>query len=110
MYDVRPAVLAHMPQRGNPTPFDRTLAVSLAARARDELDAQFAERAKRGTYVGMNRTGIAVGKLSHMDEEIDMSTRLPYHQWWRDLVTVLYTVADKDFDVPLEQLPIYQRD
>jgi len=110
LYDVRPAVLGHMQQGGNPTPFDRTLAVSLAARAMDELEAQFAEGAKRGTYVGMDRTGIAVGKLSHMDEEIDMSTRLPYHQWWRDLVTVLYTVADKDFDVPLEQLPIYQRD
>ncbi|MDO4887384.1 MAG: 6-phosphofructokinase [Actinomycetaceae bacterium] len=109
LYDVRPAVLGHMQQGGNPTGFDRTLAVQLVSAAIEQLAQQLAEGSNDGTYVGLWQGSMTVSRLAHMDEHVDMKTRLPREQWWQDLVDVLYTVADRNYDAPLKHLSIYDR-
>lgn len=41
-----------------------------------------------------------------MDEQADMEQRLPYDPWWLNLREVLYAVADRTYDKPLEELAI----
>ena len=49
LFDVRPAVLGHLQQGGNPSPFDRNLATRMAHFALDELtDGPGARRGRRG--------------------------------------------------------------
>ncbi len=54
-YDVRPMVLGHLQQGGNPTPFDRVHATRLAAYCVDWLSAQIS--AGPGTTGPSSRPG-----------------------------------------------------
>ena len=108
LYDVRPAVLGHMQQGGNPSPFDRTLAVRLANYAIGELSRQFEKGKRDGVFVGLSDGEIKVQRLTHMDELINLKTRLPVDPWWRGLEEILYTVADKDFDKKLDMPAVYE--
>ncbi|MCI1963195.1 MAG: 6-phosphofructokinase [Ancrocorticia sp.] len=106
LFDVRTNRIGHMQQGGNPTPFDRTLAVQLAVSTVDELSKQFATGKIRGVYLGNYRGRMVVQPVSHMDEQTDMTNRLPYDPWWLDLTDVLYTVADPHFHETLH--PVLQ--
>ena len=106
LFDVRSAILGHMQQGGNPSPFDRTLAAQLASYAIDELSKQFATGKVRGSYIGLVKGAIQVNPISRMDEQINMETRLPYDPWWLNLRDVLYTVADRSFTKKLDELTI----
>ncbi|MGO3084517.1 6-phosphofructokinase [Ancrocorticia populi] len=97
IFDVRPAILGHMQQGGNPSPFDRTLALQLTAAAIDELARQFSTGKVKSSYVGMEEGETRIYPITHMDEQIDMDTRLPYDPWWAQLTEVLYTVADPGY-------------
>ena len=59
-------------------------------------------------FVGLTDGDIKVQRLMHMDELIDLKTRLPIDPWWRGLEEILYTVADKNFDKKLDMPAIYQ--
>ncbi|MFT3945010.1 MAG: 6-phosphofructokinase [Ancrocorticia sp.] len=106
LFDVRTAILGHMQQGGNPTPFDRTLAAQLASHAIDELSKQFATGRVRSSYLGLVNGTVQVNRISHMDEQADMEQRLPYDPWWLNLREVLYAVADRTYNKPLEELTI----
>ena len=104
MFDVRTARLGHMQQGGNPSPFDRTLAVQLSAIAVEELERQLVSGHPAGVYVGIERGKESVRPLAHLTEQINMETRLPYESWWLGLTDVLYTVADPGFSKQIEPL------
>ncbi len=104
LYDVRTARIGHMQQGGNPSPFDRTLAVQLSTAAIDELSKQFATGKTRGAYLGMHGGKMVVQPLTHMDEQTDMENRLPYDPWWMGLTDVLYAVSDSTFTKELTPL------
>lgn len=98
LFDVRTARIGHMQQGGNPTPFDRTLAVQLSVAAIDELSKQFATGKLRSVYLGMHEGKMAVQLISHMDEQTDLTERLPFDPWWLGLTDVLYTVSRPGFE------------
>lgn len=104
VFDVRTARLGHMQQGGNPSPFDRILAVQLARVAMNELARQFKRGKYKSSYVGIHRGAFAVYPLAHMDDHTDIQARLPYDPWWAGLKNVLYTVADKTFTGQLQPL------
>ena len=58
--------------------------------------------------MGLSDGEIKVQRLTHMDELIDLKTRLPVDPWWRGLEEILYTVSDKDFDKKLDMPPVYE--
>lgn len=104
LFDVRTARIGHMQQGGNPTPFDRTLAVQLSSIAMRELERQFVDGKWSGAYVGIHDGEESVRPLAHLTEHIDMDTRLPFEQWWLGLTDVLYTVADREFTQQIDPL------
>lgn len=97
MFDVRTAVLGHMQQGGNPSPFDRVLSVRMISAAIDTLDSELTNGKARYQYVGQSSGKIETFPVSHMDELIDMEDRLQFEPWWLGLKDVLYVVADKEF-------------
>ena len=59
LFDVRQAVLGHIQQGGNPSPFDRILATRLAAYGIDFLTGEMERGSATGVFVGL-----AEGKLT----------------------------------------------
>ncbi|MGO1459044.1 MAG: 6-phosphofructokinase [Flaviflexus sp.] len=106
LFDVRQSVIGHQQQGGNPSPFDRLLAVRLVNKAISALDGYLSEGKDDCTYVGMTEGEIKVHRLSHMEEHWDPETRLPRDQWWLGLKDVAYIVSDPNFDKPAQVLPI----
>ncbi|MFP7696545.1 6-phosphofructokinase [Trueperella sp. LYQ143] len=106
LFDVRATVLGHAQQGGNPSPFDRTLAVRYVNKAMQVLDEQLSS-GKSGMYhVGMIDGSLEARPVAHMNELIDMEERLPYDPWWLSLLNVVYVVSDHNADGELEQLSI----
>lgn len=93
LFDVRQAVLGHLQQGGNPTPFDRLLAVRLVSRAIDVIRGQFESGKHDGLYVGLTGAGIQTGNLAHFHELMDMKTRRPIDQWWMELRPIVDATA-----------------
>ena len=109
LFDVRSSIIGHMQQGGNPSPFDRTLAVRMVHKAIDELAEAFnstktVER-KNAFYVGQLSGKMHAYPVSHMPDMIDMNERLPYDPWWKGLEAVLQVVADKNSHEQIGQLP-----
>ena len=64
LFDVRQSVIGHQQQGGNPSPFDRLLAVRLVNKAISALDGYLSEGKDDCTYVGMTEGEIKVHRLS----------------------------------------------
>lgn len=94
LFDVRPAVLGHLQQGGNPSPFDRILATRLAHHAVDLLGELLAGGADDASYVGLTDGTLRAWPVDHMLDHLDLAARRPRQQWWLDLLPVLRAVAD----------------
>ena len=93
LFGVRQAVLGHVQQGANPSPFDRILATRLAAHGIDFLTGEF----ERGSFAGVF-TGLVEGKetnfpFKNLPDMIDAVNRRPLEQWWLELRTVLEALA-----------------
>lgn len=109
LFDVRQAVLGHMQQGGNPSPFDRLLAVRLVSAAITELADVFDTGSNRCSFIGMAAGEIQAHPLSHLDDHWDAETRLPSYQWWLGLKDVVSVVSDPTFDTSIGVLPIMEK-
>jgi 6-phosphofructokinase 1 len=98
LFDVRPAVLGHIQQGGNPSPFDRILATRLVAYAIDDVCEQLDAGTAAGRYVGLTVGGIASAPLSRLAEEVDLAAHRPKQQWWLGLRPVVRAMADGSVD------------
>ncbi len=106
LFDVRPAVLGHMQQGGNPSVFDRLLAARLMRRAIAELDDLVTQGKDSGAYIGMANGSINSYPLAHMHEAMDMVARVPGEQWWLGLTDVVYVVSDPSHARPIRHLNV----
>lgn len=106
LFDVRSVILGHAQQGGNPTPFDRTLAVRLVNVAINKLQQQLDDDRHGSYHVGMIDGKLQSRPAAHMSELIDMDDRLPYDPWYLPLKNVLYVVSDQKADVSLDKLHI----
>ncbi|EPD26131.1 6-phosphofructokinase [Actinotignum schaalii] len=107
-FSVRSTIIGHQQQGGIPTSYDRTLAVSLAALAIDEVTAQLEKKERVGArYIGQHNGKLESHPIMRIDEEMDMKDRVPLDPWWISALPVLYTVAAREDTTPLEHLAIY---
>ncbi len=98
LFNVRISVLGHLQQGGDPAPFDRILAVRLAARAVERLEEWHAEQPDEAPIVCM---GYQHGELTFtpIDEAMRMTDPVyhrPKKQWWMDLRPVARMLAQPD--------------
>lgn len=85
LFDVRSAILGHIQQGGNPSPFDRIQATRLATRCVEFLTSEAEMNSTRGAFIGIQGGMIKVHNLEDMPRMIDASHQRPKVQWWLDL-------------------------
>lgn len=104
LFDVRSVVLGHAQQGGNPSPFDRTLAVRLVDAAMTKLQELLDAGRHVSYHVGMIDGEIEARPIAHMNELIDMDDRLPSDPRYLPLKDIVYVVSDSAADLDLRQL------
>jgi len=92
-FDVRPMVLGHLQQGGNPTPFDRVHATRLAAYCVDWLSGQIDAGKAEWCFVGLTDGKPTPVPLKTMPDLVDMEFRRPLDQWWLGLQPVMDALA-----------------
>ncbi|WP_241698422.1 6-phosphofructokinase [Flaviflexus huanghaiensis] len=108
LFDVRQAIIGHQQQGGNPSPFDRLLAVRLVKSAMEKLDALVVQGRDDCAYTGMVEGHIVCNPLTRMEEQWDPVTRLPRDQWWLGLQEPAHIVSNPHHSYPAHVLPIVQ--
>ncbi|MGB8019907.1 MAG: 6-phosphofructokinase [Candidatus Nanopelagicales bacterium] len=93
LFDVRPMILGHLQQGGNPTAFDRVHAARLAAFSIDWLTGQVLAGRRDWRYVADVDGRLSTAALKRMPETYDMEARRPKQQWWMDLKPVMEQLA-----------------
>lgn len=93
LFDVRQAILGHLQQGGNPTPFDRILATRLAATAIEFLITEADKPAPAGVFVGLQGGQVRFNKLEELNRLVDTAQQRPKEQWWLDIRPIATVLA-----------------
>jgi 6-phosphofructokinase 1 len=93
LFDVRQAILGHLQQGGNPTPFDRVQATRLATQCIDYLIKEARKPEPDGAFIGFQGGQIQYTGLEDYPRMIDKKYRRPKEQWWMDLRAIARVLA-----------------
>jgi 6-phosphofructokinase 1 len=104
LFDVRPSVIGHLQQGGNPSPFDRVHAASLAAHCIDWLTGRMLAGRKDWHYAALVDGKLGSARLVRMPEVYDIANRRPKDQWWMDLLPVMNLLARHHEDLDPAQV------
>ena len=85
LFSVRQAILGHLQQGGDPTPFDRIKATQLATRCIEFLIEQAEQGRKDGTFIGLQNGHIRIHSLDDFPRMIDKQFQRPKEQWWLEV-------------------------
>lgn len=105
LYDVRHAAIGHLQQGGDPSAFDRIMATKLVAHALDLLAEQLEAGTYHSSYVGLTGGRISHHRLERMNDELDLASRRPLHQWWMGLREAINLVSQNSGVIPMEDIP-----
>ncbi len=83
LFDVREAILGHLQQGGDPSPFDRIQATRLATRALAFLIENAGQA--NGSVIGLENGHVVINSLDDIALLCDMKHLRPLQQWWMDL-------------------------
>jgi 6-phosphofructokinase 1 len=93
LFDVRQAILGHLQQGGDPSPFDRIQATRLAARCIEKMGELAERKDPPAMFVGMQGGAINFYDLEDLPRMADMSLGRPKEQWWLDKREVARVLA-----------------
>jgi 6-phosphofructokinase 1 len=101
LFDVRQAILGHLQQGGDPSPFDRILATRLAAMSVEFLVERASEkRSGAAAFVGIREGKLKVTPFGELAELMDLENQRPRQQWWRSLATTANLLSATNPDQP----------
>ncbi len=92
-FDVRPAILGHLQQGGDPSPFDRIQATRLSRLCLDYLIEQCNKESNNCAFIGLQKGQINFHDMQDFDRMIDASHERPKEQWWLELKTIASMMA-----------------
>lgn len=93
LYDVRQAILGHLQQGGNPSPFDRIQATRLATRCIEFLIEQAEKSSTYSAFIGLQGKEIKFHDLEDFPRLVDMEKQRPKEQWWMELRHIAKVLA-----------------
>lgn len=99
LFEVRQAILGHLQQGGDPSPFDRIQATRLAARCIDFLSEEAAKGTANSVLMGIVGGRIKLTDLSDLPALMDREFTRPKAPWWLDLRPVVQLLARKSTTV-----------
>ncbi len=86
VFDVRQAILGHLQQGGDPSPFDRIQATELASKCIDFLIQESnSEEIPRGAFVGLYGSKTQFFEFDRFPRMIEREFHRPKRQWWMEL-------------------------
>ena len=85
VFDVRPAILGHLQQGGDPSPFDRIQATRLSRMCLEYLLGQCEKNEFGSAFIGMENGQIRFHDMRDFDRMIDTEHQRPKDQWWLEL-------------------------
>ena len=93
VFDVRPAVLGHLQQGGDPSPFDRIQATRLARLCIEYLIKQCSQGDTTGCFIGLQDGKFIFHDMRDFDRMADLKYQRPREQWWLQLKTIANLMA-----------------
>jgi len=93
LFDVRQAILGHLQQGGDPSPFDRILATRLAKRCIERLIDEAEAGTAGALAIGLNDGKIEFSELEALRRQVDSELQRPKTQWWMDLRPIARVLA-----------------
>ena len=88
VFDVRPAILGHLQQGGDPSPFDRIQATRLARLCLEKLIEQCNKGDTTNSFIGLESGKFVFHDIRDFDRMADMQFQRPREQWWLQLKTI----------------------
>jgi 6-phosphofructokinase 1 len=92
-FSVRQAILGHLQQGGDPSPFDRNLATRLVTRCVDRLTLQSAATEPDASFIGVAEGQVQFTSFEHFSRMVDAVHQRPKQQWWLGLRSIVDTLA-----------------
>jgi 6-phosphofructokinase 1 len=92
-FDVRPAILGHLQQGGDPSPFDRIQATRLARLCLEHLIEQCSQGDTTGCFIGLQNGEFIFHNMRDFDRMADLKSQRPREQWWLRLRTIANLMA-----------------
>ena len=95
LFDVRQAILGHLQQGGDPSPFDRILATRMAAASVEFLIEEAANGPGSGTaaFIGIREGRLTITPFEDLPRMMDLENQRPKEQWWRALAPIAQLLA-----------------
>jgi len=93
VFDVRPAILGHLQQGGDPSPFDRIQATRLAGLCLNYLIDQCEKSEHNSAFIGMENGQIRIHDMRDFDRMIDAEYQRPKNQWWLRMTSIANLLA-----------------
>jgi 6-phosphofructokinase 1 len=85
LFDVRPTILGHLQQGGDPSPFDRIQATRLARLCLEYLISECDKGSDRCSFIGQQAGQIKYHDMQDFPRIIDAEHQRPKEQWWLEL-------------------------
>ena len=93
VFDVRPAILGHMQQGGDPSPFDRIQANRLASLSLDFLIAECNKNGNRSAFIGLQNGKTQFNDMRDFERMVELEYQRPREQWWLELRPIARLLA-----------------
>ncbi len=85
IFDVRQSILGHVQQGGNPSPYDRAIAIKLAAKSIDFLVEKATKGEHNAVNIGLHGGQIEYQNIEDLKRSVDLEHIRPREQWWTKL-------------------------
>ncbi|MCB0569632.1 MAG: 6-phosphofructokinase [Phaeodactylibacter sp.] len=99
LYDVRQAILGHLQQGGDPSPFDRILAIRLAKLCMEFLITECLENRKPVSFIGLQKGKVDFVDMARWPEMVETGYERPVKQWWMNLRPIAHIMTEPPLDV-----------
>jgi 6-phosphofructokinase 1 len=93
VFDVRPAILGHLQQGGDPSPFDRIQATRLTRLCLEQLIDQCNRGDTAGCFIGLQNGKFVFHDMRDFDRMANLQYQRPREQWWLQLRPIANIMA-----------------
>lgn len=93
LFSVRQAILGHLQQGGDPSPFDRITASRLATRCVDHLVAEVGGDVPAASFIGIKEGHVQFTSFEDFSRLVDTAHQRPKEQWWMALGAIARSLS-----------------
>ena len=93
LFDVRPAILGHQQQGGDPSPYDRIQATRLARLCLEHLIERCEGKSDAVSFIGLQGGQYKFKDIRDFPRMVDFEHQRPIDQWWMNLRPIARLLA-----------------